>query len=99
MSCAYRILLIDNSLVKLFRSFNGGYTDSDSWTLNSGTKKIEVLEDGYIFHGYSGSSYFVPKRQGLLNSFTSGVYGKMLEQEKVEEISIEQAIEIVEELE
>lgn len=98
MSCAYRILLIDNSLVKLFRSFNGGYTDSDIWTLNSGTKKIEVVEDGYIFHGYSGSSYFVPKHQGRLNPFTSGVYSRMIEQDGVREIPIEYAIKLVEEL-
>lgn len=98
MTCAYRVLLINNTTVKLFRSFNGGYTGSDEWALNSGTTKIEVVEDGYVFHGYSGSEYFVPKQQGSLNHYTDSVYNKITFQEGVEEISVEQAIEILEEL-
>lgn len=95
MTCAYRVLLIENKTIKLFRSFNGGYIGSDGWALNSGTTKIEVVENGYVFYGYSGSEYFVPKQQGRLNHYTDGVYNKITFQECVEEISVEQAIEFL----
>lgn len=98
----YRFLLIDNSLVKLFRSYDGGFAIGEEWNLNSGTTKITPREDGYYdVHGYSGSIYTVRKEHGQLNSYTSSVYRSILKKLEeggvpVREISLEETIRILE---
>ena len=49
----YRFLLIDNSLVKLFRSYDGGFAIAEEWMLNSGCTKIIPVGDYYQVYGYS----------------------------------------------
>lgn len=99
----YRFLLIDNNLVKLFRSFDGGFAIAEEWNLNSGTTKITPREDGYYdVHGYSGSIYTVRKEHGQLNSYTSSVYKSILKKLEdadvpVKELSLQEAIEYLEE--
>ena len=94
----WRLILIDNQVIKLFSSWSGGYLDGNSWRLNSGCTKIEPTEYGYDVHGYSGSIYSIHKHQGNLNAYSSSVYAKILAQEGVEEVSVERAIELLEEL-
>jgi hypothetical protein len=42
---------------KVFTTWAGGYTNGDSWKLNSGITKVEVEDDFYLFYGESGSVY------------------------------------------
>ena len=101
----YRFLLIDNNLVKLFRSFDGGFAIGEEWALNSGCTKIIPVDDYYYYYqvyGYSGSIYTIHKEQGHLNSYTSSVLRgivKRLEDADVpvKEVSLQEAIEYLEE--
>lgn len=97
----YRFLLIDNNLVKLFRSFDGAFAIAEQWMLNSGCTKIIPVDDYYQIHGYSGSIYTIRKEQGHLNSYTSGVLRDIVKRldeggVPVQEISIEDAVRILE---
>lgn len=104
---AYRFILIDNSLIKLFASWDGGFAISEEWKLNSGVTDIIPLnntyvEYGYDVYGYSGSIYTIRNEQGQLNSYTSGIYAniiKVLSDDgvPVKEISLQEAIDILEE--
>lgn len=94
---SYKILLIDNSIVKVFASWHGGYLEADSWRMNSGTQRIEYDEGHYYFHGFSGSVYELRKDSGKLSSYASLIYDKVIAQENVVEISLEDAIKFLEE--
>ena len=96
----YRFLLIDNSLVKLFRSFDGGFAIGESWMLNSGCTKIIPVDDYWQVYGYSGSMYTIRKEQGRLNSYTSGVFQSIIKKLKdggvpVQEVNLATTIEIL----
>jgi len=99
----YRFLLIDNSLVKLFRSFDGGFAIGEEWALNSGTTKIILRDDGlYDIYGHSGSTHAIRKEQGHLNSYTSSVLRGIVKRldeggVSVKEISLQDAVEYLEE--
>lgn len=99
----YRFLLIDNSLVKLFRSYDGGFAIGEEWMLNSGTTKIILRDEGlYDVYGYSGSTHAIRKEQGHLNSYTSSVLRGILKKLEdggvnVREISLEEVVRILEE--
>ena len=98
----YRFLLIDNSLVKLFRSFDGAFAIAEQWMLNSGCTKIIPVDDYWQVHGYSGSMYYIRKEQGHLNSYTSSVLRNIVKRLEdggvsVKEISLQDAVEYLEE--
>ena len=99
----YRFLLIDNSLVKLFRSYDGGWCIAEQWMLNSGCTKIIERETGmYAVCGYSGSIHVIRSEQGKLNNYTSGIYRSILKKLEdagvpVKELSLQEAIEYLEE--
>jgi len=98
----YRFILIDNSLVKLFRSYDGAWVVAEQWFLNSGTTKIILRDDGYYdVYGYSGSIYTIRSEQGQLNGYTSGVYWSILKKLEdgcipIREISLQEAIRVLE---
>ena len=104
---AYRFILIDNSLIKLFASWDGGFAISEEWKLNSGVTDIIPLnttyvEYGYDVHGFSGSCYTIRNQQGQLNSYTSSMLKSIVKKLEdggvdVKEISLEGAIEYLEE--
>lgn len=99
----YRFIFIDNNLVKLFRSYDGGFAIAEEWALNSGCTKITPVDDYYQIHGFSGSIYTIRKEQGHLNSYTSGVLRNIVKRLEeggvpVQEISLEEAVRILEEL-
>ena len=99
---AYRFLLIDNNLVKLFRSYDGAFAIGESWMLNSGCTKIIPVDDYWQVYGYSGSIYTTHKEQGHLNSYTSGVLRSIVKRLEdggvdVKEIGLEEAVRILEE--
>ncbi|UZS00869.1 hypothetical protein [Pseudomonas phage vB_PsaM_M1] len=98
----YRFLLIDNSLVKLFRSYDGGFAIAEQWALNSGCTEIVPVEyNCYRVHGYSGSMYTIRNEQGSLNSYTRMMYDRILRNSTdsvpIKEISLQEAIDILEE--
>lgn len=98
---AYRFILIDHSLIKLFASWDGGFAIAEEWKLNSGVTHITPTEYGYSVHGYSGSIYNIRIEQGRLNSYTHGVYRSILKKMEennipVREISLQEAIGILE---
>jgi hypothetical protein len=96
---AYRVILIDTptgQLVKLFSSWSGGYCQGDEYRLNSGTELITEDETHYFFYGYSGSIYKIRKdRTGHLTSYSSGIYNRILQQTCVKEITVQEAIKIL----
>jgi len=98
----YRLIHIDNSLIKLFRSYDGGFAIGESWMLNSGCTKIIPVDDYYVVQGYSGSMYYIRKEKGILNSYTNGVYRSIIKKLEdagvpVKEVSLQEAIEYLEE--
>lgn len=97
----YRFLLIDNSLVKLFRSFDGGFAIGEEWALNSGCTKIIPVDDYWQVFGFSGSMYYIREEQGHLNSYTSSVLRGIVKRLEdgcvdVREISLEEVVRILE---
>ena len=57
-------------IYKVFACWYGGYVGSDSWQMNSGIVKVELVDKYYEFHGYSGSVYHCHK-----NSYGTNGYG------------------------
>lgn len=101
---AYQILLVDNSLIKVFATWYGGYLDGDAWRVSSGTTSIEEDEDYHYFHGYSGSCYLLRKgnENNSLTAYGNMKYNQIFEtllegNVPVKEISIQEAINILKE--
>lgn len=70
---AYRFILIDNELIKVFGSWG------EEWRLNSGVKSLTEDDYCYYAHGYSGSIYQLSKSSaGMLTSFTDGILNQLL---------------------
>lgn len=63
-----------SSITKLFCVWVGGYTQGDSWKMNSGVSKIEKAEHGWNVYGHSGSCYTVfAEGGGNMNAYGSNV--------------------------
>jgi hypothetical protein len=69
-------------LYKVFASWYGGFAGSDSWKLNSGITKVVPDDDGYAFHGSSGSVYYCGKNSYGTNMYGGGVLANMIDQAK-----------------
>lgn len=67
-------------LLKVFGTWRGGYTNGDSWRLNSGVSGVEVEGDLIHFYGYSGSTYTVHKDAEGTSGYTGGVLATMITQ-------------------
>ena len=52
-----RITTPKERLYKVFATWSGGYTGSDSWKMNSGITQATLVNDHWEFAGYSGSVY------------------------------------------
>ena len=86
----------DQSIIKLFSVWVGGYSGTDSWRLNSGVKDIEVCPNHVRVYGYSGSCYCIHKVQVHMSGYGSKVLSKIVEQAStigatIEYITLEQA--------
>lgn len=79
------IQLID----KIFASWYGGYTGSDSWRLNSGIAKVRTEDSMFYFEGISGSVYKCNKDSYGTNAYGLGVISRMIENAKNDGVSIE----------
>lgn len=98
---AYQFILItpkdsDQSIIKLFSVWVGGYSGTDSWRLNSGVKDIEICPNHVRVYGYSGSCYCIHKVQVHMSAYGSNVLSGIVEQAAtvgatIEYITLEQA--------
>jgi hypothetical protein len=67
-----RIHATGQIIYKVFASWSGGYTGSDSWKLNSGITRATLVRDSWEFDGSSGSVYSCHK-----DSYGTNGYGGM----------------------
>ena len=60
---------------RVLASWYGGYAGSDSWRMNSGITRAEQVEDAFLFHGQTGSTYVCSKGSGAygMSSYTASV--------------------------
>lgn len=77
----------DERILKVLGGWNGGYLDGDSWRVNSGITSVEDMEDHYLFHGYSGSTYKCFKRCEGFSILTRDMYESWIVQ-KPEHVQI-----------
>jgi hypothetical protein len=75
-------------IYKVFASWSGGYTGSDSWKLNSGITRATLVGDSWEFDGSSGSVYSCHKDTYGTNGYGGHVLNGLLEK------AIQQGIEI-----
>jgi hypothetical protein len=70
-----KIVTPTQQLYKVFATWSGGYTGSDSWQMNSGITQATLVNDSWEFKGYSGSVYTCHK-----NAYgTNGYGGRVLQ--------------------
>jgi hypothetical protein len=65
----------EETILKLFSTWFGGYLGNDSWRLNSGITEIIQEDDHYIIKGYSETEYTIHRD----NTGTSGYTGQVLQ--------------------
>lgn len=83
-------------LHKVFATWVGGYTDGDSWRMNSGIEKVTEDGDHLLFEGYSGSVYRVLNKDHVYRAtmYTYSVLSSMMKRAdlvgaKIEEVPFE----------
>jgi hypothetical protein len=84
-----RIHATGQIIYKVFASWSGGYTGSDSWKLNSGIVRATLVEDRWEFDGSSGSVYSCHKDSYGTNGYGGHVLNGLLEQAKKQGIQID----------
>lgn len=74
------VLLKIKDYCKVFGSWAGVYTGSDSWRINSGIVKVEEDGDYILFYGASGSCYSCHKdTENSITSYNWSVVNSCLE--------------------
>lgn len=76
----------DNPHYRVLAGWSGGYTQGDSWKLNSGITKVIEEDDYYLFIGSSGSTYACHKDAYGLRMNNSHIWHQLQERhgDKVE---------------
>jgi hypothetical protein len=77
------------NIYRVFASWYGGYNLVDSWRINSGITKVNLLNEYYYFSGYSGSTYechkdyygISPHGSRVLSGIIENIYGLDMEVE------------------
>jgi len=69
--CVIRIPGPKQTVYKVFASWSGSYTGSDSWKLNSGITQAVLVDGAWEFEGTSGSVY-----RCRPNSYGANAYGR-----------------------
>ena len=64
---------------KVLAGWSGGFTDGDSWRMNSGIIEVRESEDYYDFIGDSGSVYRCYKEAERLSMMTSSILQQLKE--------------------
>ena len=68
-----KIVTPTQRLYKVFATWWGGYTGSDSWQMNSGITQATLVGDIWEFEGHSGSVYTCHKNAYGTNGYGGGV--------------------------
>jgi hypothetical protein len=84
-----RIHATGQIIYKVFASWSGGYTGSDSWKLNSGITRATLVADSWEFDGSSGSVYSCHKDAYGTNGYGQAVLNNLLNQAKEQNIRID----------
>jgi hypothetical protein len=71
--CVIRIPDPKETVYKVFASWSGSYTGSDSWKLNSGITQATLVDGAWEFEGSSGSIYRCRLGSYGTNSYGHGV--------------------------
>jgi hypothetical protein len=81
-----KIIGPEETIYKLFSTWYGGYTQGDSWKLNSGITSIKKVGKVYEVTGYSGSIYTVPAHEHCYRTtaWTGSVLAQMIEKSEYE---------------
>ena len=74
---------------KVFACWYGGFTDSNSWKLNSGITKVTKKHNCYSFEGHSGSVYKCITGTYGTHMYGNGVLQDIIERAKEADISVE----------
>ena len=72
-------------LYKVFATWCGGYLSGDSWKLNSGIKKVTIIDNHIIFEGYSGSKYKVVNNE---RSYRTTMYSQSVLESMMKKIEL-----------
>ena len=62
---------------KVLGGWSGGYTQGDSWRMNSGVESVTVDGDYYLFNGASGSVYRCRKDSNTVRMNIAGVLSSL----------------------
>ena len=84
-----RIHATGQTIYKVFASWSGGYTGSDSWKLNSGITRATLVGDSWEFDGSSGSVYSCHKDSYGTNGYGGHVLNGLLEKAEQQGIEID----------
>ena len=71
-----------NIFYKVLASWYGGFTQGNSWKLNSGVDRVEEDENLYYFYGASGSVYQCHKKTYGMSVYTMGILNNFQEEVK-----------------
>ena len=76
----------DDPHYRILAGWSGGYTDSDTWRMNSGIVRVDETEDAFLFYGSSGSCYDCRKTAYCLRKNNAYVWEQLQERhgDKVE---------------
>ena len=75
-----KIVTAEEQLYKVFASWSGGYTGSDSWKMNSGITRATLIDDRWEFSGYSGSVYSCHQEGYGTNGYGGNVLHNLIDQ-------------------
>jgi hypothetical protein len=83
---------------RIFATWSGGYLHGDSWRLNSGVRSVEVKDEWFDFHGFSGSVYRCSKTAYGVNLYGMGVLKDLLSKSDLLEAVWEEPKDILSEM-
>ena len=84
-----KIITPKEHLYKVFASWSGGYSGSDSWKLNSGITRATLAQDRWEFDGSSGSVYSCHREAYGTNGYGGAVLSNLLSNAQAQGIQIE----------
>jgi hypothetical protein len=61
---------------RVFGSWYGGFTGSDSWRMNSGIESVTEEDGVYVFKGQTGSEYFCKKTAYGASSYGASIISR-----------------------
>lgn len=91
----------DETIMRVFGTWSGGYLSGDTWRMNSGVNTVKTEGDMILFEGYTtGSIYHCHPESYGCTAYGSGVLNSMVEKAEVPVriLSEEEMIEYVEKM-